>query len=358
MYREFFGLRERPFDLTSNPRFLVLTDAHREALSNLNYGIASRKGVTLLLGEAGTGKTTVIRAALKRQPEQVHCVHLHNPALTRAEFIEMLAGRFELSEQARTSKTTLLVELEMLMRRRHKNGEATVLIIDEAQTLSLDLLEEVRLLANIETDEMKLLSLVLAGQPELAGRLNQDSLKQLKQRVALRCSLRPLNLTETLGYVAGRIQAAGGAGEQVFTREAVTMIHERSRGIPRTISVIADNALVAGFALGRRPVSRAIVDEVCRDLDLPGTPIDSERLERTTLGQEARSGDGPAEPRVLAFDTAAAEASKAAAADTPKAVRGASGGHTETMTASHADSQMFSGMYPKRRRFFSFMRQG
>jgi hypothetical protein len=128
----------------------------------------------------------------------------------------------------------------------------------------------VRLLANIETDEVKLLSVVLAGQPELAGRLNDDTLRQLKQRIALRCELGPLSLTETLGYVAGRIAAAGGVGAQIFTREAVMLIHERSRGIPRTISVIADNALLTGFALGRRPVSRAIVEEVCRDLDLRG----------------------------------------------------------------------------------------
>jgi general secretion pathway protein A len=268
MYESFFGLRERPFDLTPNPRFLVLTDVHREALSNLEYGISSRKGITLLLGEAGSGKTTLLRTAIERQTSHVHCVHLNNPVLTRAEFVELLAQRFALSEAARTSKTTLLLELEGLLAARRAAGETTVLLVDEAQSLPLELLEEIRLLANIETDSEKLISLIMAGQPELADRLNDQNLRQLKQRVALRCELRPLTLQETGAYIAGRIRASGGLGGQVFTREAVTAIHEHSRGIPRTVSVIADNALLTGFAAGRRPVPSSLVMEVCRDFDL------------------------------------------------------------------------------------------
>ena len=272
MYEQFFGFRERPFDLTPNPRYLVMTDSHREAVSNLEYGIASRKGLTLLIGEAGSGKTTVIRAAIERQPARVQCVHLHNPTLSRVEFVEMLATRFGLSAEAVKSKTAMLVELEALLKKRHAEGETTVLIIDEAQSLPLDLLEEIRLLANIETDEQKLLSVIIAGQPELADRLNEAALRQLKQRVALRCQLRQLTLQETAGYIAGRIRAAGGIGAQVFTREAVALIHERSQGIPRTISVIADNALLGGFAAGQRPVGSQLVREVCRDFDLHGEP--------------------------------------------------------------------------------------
>ena len=268
MYESFYGFRERPFDLTPNPRFLVMTDVHREALSNLEYGIASRTGITLLVGDAGTGKTTLIRTALERQPSRVHCVHLQNPALTRAEFVEMLAWRFELSDRARESKTALLLELEEVLRKRAEAGESTVLLIDEAQSLPRDILEEIRLLANIETTERKLLSVIMAGQPEVTTLLNDDSLRQLKQRVALRCELRPLTLQETAGYIAGRIRSAGGLGAQVFTREAVTLIHERSRGIPRTISVICDNALLTGFAIGQRPINSATVREVCRDFDL------------------------------------------------------------------------------------------
>ena len=155
-----------------------------------------------------------------------------------------------------------------------RTGESTVLVVDEAQSLPLELLEEIRLLANIETHDEKLLSVILAGQPELADRLNERSLRQLKQRVALRCQLSPLTLQETCAYVAGRIRAAGGVGAQTFTREAVTLMHERAHGIPRTLNVIADNALVTAFATDRRPVNTKVVLEVCRDLDLQGSRRD------------------------------------------------------------------------------------
>ena len=271
MYEEFFGLRERPFDLTPNPRYLVLTDQHREVLLNLEYGIASRKGITLLIGEAGSGKTTVIRAAMEKQPVKVHCVHLNNPTLTRAEFNELLATQFGLSKGAAASKAAMLVELEKLLRQRHAADEKTVLIVDEAQSLPQDLLEEIRLLANIETDHDKLLSVIIAGQPELATRLNDRSLRQFKQRVALRCELKPLTAQETATYIVGRIRAAGGVAAEVFTRQAVTLMHERAQGLPRTISVIADNALLGGYAAGQRPVGTELVAEICRDFDFEGS---------------------------------------------------------------------------------------
>lgn len=272
MYEEFFGLRERPFELTPNPRYLVLTEGHREALSNLQYAIAGRKGIALLVGEAGVGKTTVIRAALERQRSQVTCVHLENPSLTREEFVEMLAARFDLSERARASKAALLLELEALLQQRRALGHATVLVIDEAQSLSHELLEEVRLLANIETDDAKLMTLVIAGQPELAERLEDRRLRQLQQRIALRCELPALRLDETMGYVVGRIRAAGGEAARTFTREAVTLIHERAAGIPRAVNVLADNALLAGFARGERPVTRAVVSEVAQEFRIGGVP--------------------------------------------------------------------------------------
>ena len=271
MYEAFFGLSDRPFDLTLNPRYLVLTDAHREVLSTLEYAVTSRAGVTLLIGEAGSGKTTLIRAAMERQPSRVHCVHLHNPVLTREEFFETLASAFGLSKRARQSKAVLLAELESLLRKRRDADETSVLIVDEAQSLPVPLIEEIRLLANIETNDCKLLSLILAGQPELADRLNEQALRQLKQRVALRCDLRPLTATETAGYIAGRLLIAGGAGATIFTQQAVAAIHEYAAGIPRTISVIADNALLGGFGAGERPVSSQTVRTVCRDFALmPG----------------------------------------------------------------------------------------
>jgi general secretion pathway protein A len=272
VYNHFYGLTARPFDLTPNPRYLVLTSGHREALSNLEYGIANRTGITLLLGEAGTGKTTVIRAAIERQPAPTHCVHLQNPALNRVEFVQMLAALFSLSDHARTSKADLLLELEQLFRQRNDVGERTVLIVDEAQSLPSALLEEIRLLSNIETNDEKLLPIVIAGQPELAARLSDQSLRQLKQRIALRCELRPLPLPESGVYISSRIAAVGGVPAAMFTREAVTLIHEYSRGIPRTINVIADNALLGGFARGQRLVTRDLVREVCQDFDIALSP--------------------------------------------------------------------------------------
>jgi type II secretory pathway predicted ATPase ExeA len=276
MYQRFYGLRELPFELTPNPKFLYLTPRQREALSNLQYGLSSAKAVTLLIGEAGTGKTTLVKTALESERcRDVRAVYLNNPALTRGEFLEMLAERFGLGAKAAQSKATLLAELERVLHERRARGEITALVIDEAQSLSIELLEEIRLLANIETATEKLLPLLLAGQPELAKRLEDPSLRQLKQRVALRCESAQFELPETAAYIASRIRTAGGEASRLFTREAVMVIHTHSAGIPRTISVMCDNALVSGFALGRQPVDREIVLEVCRDFRLTGRQNES-----------------------------------------------------------------------------------
>ncbi|HWQ00146.1 MAG TPA: AAA family ATPase [Vicinamibacterales bacterium] len=271
MYLRFYSLREPPFELTPNARFLYLTPRHREALSSLEYGLTAAKAITLLIGEAGTGKTTLLRAALESERcRKVRCLYLHNPTLTRAEFLELLSRQLGLSERAALSKAALLAELEAVLRERRAAGQIVALVVDEAQSLSNELLEEIRLLANMETATEKLLPLVLSGQPEFADRLNAPELRQLKQRVALRCEIGPFSLQETAAYIAARIRAAGGEAARLFTREAVVLVHERSGGIARTISVICDNALVTGFALGRRPVDREVVLEVCRDFDLRG----------------------------------------------------------------------------------------
>jgi general secretion pathway protein A len=270
MYETFYGLRERAFDLTPNPKFLYLSGGHREALSNLQYGITGRKGMTLLIGEAGTGKTTLVRAALEVVASpHVHCVYVSNPVLSRNEFYEFLAPRFGLSKRAAVSKARFLSELEESVVDRHRAGGLTALVIDEAQSLTHELLEEVRLLANFETATEKLLPVVLAGQPELAVRLEHEELRQLKQRVALRCDLAALDIRETAAYISGRVSIAGGDSARIFTREAVQTIYERSRGIPRTISVICDNTLLSGFAAGVKPVGSDLVLEVCRDFRLP-----------------------------------------------------------------------------------------
>lgn len=301
MYQRFYGLRELPFELTPNPTFLFLSPRHSEALSNLQYGLYSAKPVTVLIGEAGTGKTTLLRAALESERcRNVRCVYLSNPALTRDEFVETLAGRFDLSPDAAKSKAVLLAELERVLRERRAAGEITALVVDEAQSLSVELLEEVRLLANIETATQKLLPLVLAGQPELAERLNDPALRQLKQRVALRCEITPFELQETAAYIATRVRTAGGEASRLFTREAVTLIHEYSRGIPRTISVMCDNALVSGMALGRQPVDRAIVLEVSSDFDL--------HREQPVVVESQVNEEVPVEPINVDADRAATRA--------------------------------------------------
>lgn len=272
LYGAYYGLAEPPFDLTPNPRFLFLSVRQREALSNLRYALATSKGFTLILGEAGTGKTTLVRTALSELGDTAsRYVLVSNPTLSRAEFHEYLAREFGLSEEARYSKTRLLSDLQQEVEARFAAGGLTGLIIDEAQSLPHELLEEIRLLGNIETATTKLLNIVLCGQPELADRLNDASLRQLKQRVALRCELKPLTLDETAAYISGRLRIAGGSPGEIFTRETVVAIHDAAAGIPRTINVLCDNALIGGFAAQVKPIPLEIVEDVCRDFDLEGS---------------------------------------------------------------------------------------
>jgi type II secretory pathway predicted ATPase ExeA len=273
MYQQFYGLRELPFELTPNPKFLYLTPRHREALSNLHYTLSAGKSITVLLGEAGTGKTTLLRAALESEHGQrVRWFYLNNPVLTREDFIRTLAVRFQLGPGAADSKAVFLDALERSLIERRAQGQTTVLVVDEAQSLGRDLLEEIRLLANIETSSEKLLVVILAGQPEFAERLNEPGLRQLKQRVALRCEIAQFDLTETAAYIASRIATAGGESPRLFTREAVEAIHQYSQGIPRTINVICDNAMLGGFSAGRPLVDREIVLAVARDFDFQRAP--------------------------------------------------------------------------------------
>jgi general secretion pathway protein A len=273
MYETYYGFSERPFDLSPNPKYLVLTPAHEEALSNIEYGIASQKGITLLLGVAGTGKTTLLRKALANRLRTRHapgqgCLYFNNPALSREEFFQALAAGYGLSPACAGSKTTFLREFEEFVSERHRRGLPSTLVVDEAQALPDALLEELRLLVNIESDTDKFLSLVLAGQPELGERLNLPHLHQFKQRVALRCRLLPLSLHETAGYISARIRLAGGDPKRVFTREAVITVHTASGGIPRIINVVCDNALLAGYAADQQPVDADTIHEVCADFDL------------------------------------------------------------------------------------------
>jgi len=318
MYADFFGLAEAPFDLSPNPRFLFLAPRQREALSNLRYGLASAKGFTLLLGEAGTGKTTLVRTALSEIGDTPsRYVFVSNPTLLRAEFYEFLAEEFSLSPAARTSKTRFLEELKQDVTARFHAGGRTGLVVDEAQSMPYELLEEIRLMGNLETPTTKLLNIVLSGQPELAARLNEPSLRQLKQRIALRCQLEALTLEETAAYISGRLRIAGGSPGEIFTRETVVAIQEVSKGNPRTINVLCDNALISGFASQRKPIPVQIIDEVRRDFDLHASDL---------------------APSVTADLASSPESQDAANGSVPS-------------TLPESDRQMFSALATKRKRF-------
>ena len=356
MYEAFFGLRERPFDLTPNPRFLLMTATHREALANLQYGVAARKGLTLVLGDAGVGKTTLIRAALEQWHAAGHLVaYINNPTLRRDEFVELLTPAFGLSPAASTSKARFLAELTELATTRHAQGKITALLIDEAQSLSTELLEEIRLLVNIESSSEKMLQVVLAGQPELADRLNHAELRQLKQRIALRCTVTALDVQEAAAYIAGRIHIAGGVAGHVFTREAVMAVHEHSTGIPRVISVICDNTLLAGFAAGRRPVTREMVEEVCRDFDI------KRALSLSAPTPPAAASAAPAAPAAAtapaAANTAPAEPTAPRQASPQRSALAATGttGTTQTKgTPGEGTTGLFEHYAARTKRRFSF----
>jgi general secretion pathway protein A len=269
MYEQYYGLRERPFDLSPNPRFLFLSRGHKEALTHLRYGLSGRPGLTVLAGEAGTGKTTLVRAALQSIGNgQSKVVHLSNPTLTRSEFYEYLATGFGFGPEAAASKTTFIRTLAQALTTAASGNGVLALVVDEAQSIPHALLEEIRLLTNTEGASGNTVAVAMVGQPEMAERLNEPGLRQLKQRIALRCELSPLDLNETAAYVAARVRVAGGRPDVLFTRDAILAIHEHSLGIPRTISVLCDNALVNGFASDAKPVGRQIVEEVCRDFHL------------------------------------------------------------------------------------------
>lgn len=301
MYESFFGLTERPFDLTPDWRYLYLTPMHKEALSAIQYGVTARRGIVAVVGEAGTGKTTIVRASLRGlRAEGVRQVYLSNPRLTRSEFLRFLSRAFRLPPGTADDKGDLVASLTARLTRFHTKGRAVVLVVDEAQSMSHDLLEEIRLLANIETSTAKLLQVVLVGQPELADRLNDPSLRQLKQRIAIRATLRTLDLRSTAALIAGRIRVAGGRPAEVFTPRAVETVFYHSGGIARTVNVICDNALLSGFATDQRPIGHEIVEEVCRDFDFPrcvDLPLEVTPPPAATLQRRPpKNGDGPSTP--------------------------------------------------------------
>ena len=276
MYEQYYHLKERAFNLTPDPRFLYFTERHCEALANLVYGIRERKGFLVLSGEVGTGKTTLINALLDTlERANVLSALIFNPLLSVSEFFEYLMNEFNLKAPGR-SKSQILMTLNSLLLERYRMGQVTVLIVDEAQNLSSELLEEIRLLTNLETATEKLLQIVLVGQPELSLKLNSPDLRQLKQRISLRCSLDPLSMFETKEYINTRMEIAGLPNQQLFADATIAEIFRSSMGIPRLINTICDNALLTGYACDAETVGIEIIREVCEDLEI----VDGRHLAR------------------------------------------------------------------------------
>lgn len=268
MYRNFFSLKEKPFNLTPDPRYLYLNLNHREVLASLKYGIVEKRGFIVITGEVGTGKTTHLFNFLEQLGEEAVSAFIFNPILTQQEFFQYIFEDFNLSSGAKT-KTEFLVGLNKFLLQQAEKGVTTVLVIDEAQNLSREILEEVRLLSNLETPREKLLQIVLVGQPELDEKLRSLTLRQLRQRISIRCRIQPLSAEETGDYIRHRLKVAGFAGEEeIFDPEVVALIARLSSGIPRVVNNICDNVLISCYALGRTKADRSIVLEVAEDLDL------------------------------------------------------------------------------------------
>ena len=284
MYAEFYGLKELPFALTPDPRFIYFTPSHTEVMANLHYGIESGKGLIVVSGEVGTGKTTILRWMMQRLDRTVLVAYVFNPRLSVSEFYQHIATLLEVSKWE--TKSELLMELGRSLESRHVRGLRTVLIIDEAQGLSLHVLEEIRLLSNFESDNAKHLQIVLTGQPELRDVLNNPDLRQLKQRVALRCAIKALpNVQETERYITSRLLVAGAERTDIFSPEAVDYIFRCSDGIPRSINNLCDNSLLAGYAAGDLVISPSVIQDVAETFDM---------LPRSDFGRKIEEREAPA----------------------------------------------------------------
>ena len=267
MYREFFGLEDSPFTLTPDPRFIVFTPSYNEVLASLYYGLENAKGLIVLTGEVGTGKTTALRWILRRLDSSVLAAYVFNPRLSIDEFYHHVTKMLGIKDWS--NKAELLAEMGRVLEERHRRGLRTVLIIDEAHELSDYVLEEIRLLLNFESDNAKHLQIVLTGQPELKDKLNQPNLRQLKQRVALRCKMHALPTVEEVErYITERLLIAGSEQPNVFTPGAVDFIYQCAEGIPRQINNICDNSMLSAYAAGDQIIGRQTIEEVADNLDL------------------------------------------------------------------------------------------
>ena len=268
MYKEFYGLRANPFNVNPDPRYLFLTRHTEEALACLTYGIQSRKGFVLLTGEVGTGKTTLINKLLEwLRLQQVATAFIFNSRLNTPQFLDYMMADFGIPCDSK-AKSQVLLRLYNWLLDRYRAGETAVLIVDEAQNLSDEVLEEIRMLTNLETFTEKLLQIVLVGQPELEQKLKQPQLRQLRQRLTLRAKTHPLTLDETKAYVQQRLRIAGSNGQPIFEPEALVAIHRYASGIPRVINLLCEHCLVSAFVDQQKMIGPGVVEGVARDFDL------------------------------------------------------------------------------------------
>ena len=272
MYKAFFGLRANPFSVNPDPRYLFLNQHIKEALACLTYGVENRRGFVLLTGEVGTGKTTLLNKLLEwLRLQRVSTAFLFNPRLSVREFFDYMLNDFGIPSESQ-DKSQVLLRLNQWLLDRYRAGETAVLIVDEAQNLTLELLEEIRLLTNLETFTAKLLQIVLSGQPELEYKLKDPKLRQLRQRITLRSRTHPLTCAEAHAYVAQRLRIAGADGRPIFGPEAVDTIYQYARGIPRTINLLCEHALINAFVDRLRPIPASVVETVAREFELDEVP--------------------------------------------------------------------------------------
>jgi general secretion pathway protein A len=291
MYKSFFGLKENPFNINPDPRYLFLTKQIEEALTGLMYGIQTRKGFITLTGEVGTGKTTLVNRLLDwLHHRRTRTAFLFNSRMNTNQLFDFILAEFEITCEPRT-KSQQLMKLNQWLLERYRAGETVALIVDEAQNLTYPVLEEIRLLTNLETSTDKLLQIVLSGQPELEDKLKLPQLRQLRQRISLRCKTAPLSKEQTQEYILERLRIAGASGEPIFSPRAVEAIHLYSLGIPRVVNLLCEHSLVNAYADQQRPIGPKIVEDVAREFQLdeiePIAPAGGSRVDTDVYNSEA-----------------------------------------------------------------------
>jgi general secretion pathway protein A len=291
MYKSFFGLKENPFNVNPDPRFLYLTSQVEETLTGLMYGIQTRKGFITLTGEVGTGKTTLVNRLLDwLHSRRARTAFLFNSRMNSNQLFDFILAEFEITCDSK-SKSQQLMKLNHWLLDRYRRGETVVLIIDEAQNLTYPVLEEVRLLTNLETSTEKLLQIVLSGQPELEEKLKLPQLRQLRQRIMLRCRTAPLTKEQTQEYITERLKTAGASGEPIFSPKAMETVHLYSLGIPRVVNLLCEHALVNSYVEQQRPIQPKIVEDVAREFQLdeiePIAPVGASKADTDVYNSEA-----------------------------------------------------------------------